>query len=271
MDKTGYAISDPSTLELTPFRPQGGGSYSSLFMSSVNGQRLIAVRCGKCGAVATVKKGSVSNGSIKENDSIYLRRFERMGWKTHPRSDRKCVCPTCISTAKSHDKFMSETGRSAVVGSGPEDIPPQPEETETMATDSTILEEFPRNREPEDPKQPRSLTVPERTKVRDLLDVYFDAAKGAFTDDYSDQRIGKETDLPWASVAAYREVAYGPLRVDPATQGLRKELTKIGNLAAKLSSDIGKSVDVAAAQETALDELRKMINDFEAKLDKAGL
>ena len=63
--------------------------------------------------------------------------------------------------------------------------------------------------------QPRALTPDERGKVRDLLDLNFDAEAGRFISGYSDDRIAKEVNVPRKAVEVMRETAYGELKVSP--------------------------------------------------------
>ena len=94
-------------------------------------------------------------------------------------------------------------------------------------------------------KSTRPLTSNEKSKIRSLLDLHFDDEKGAYIDNYSDQRIGKELDIPWASVTQIREAAYGPIREDERFMKLRNDLTNAENVLAELKrrlDDLEKSV-----------------------------
>jgi hypothetical protein len=60
-----------------------------------------------------------------------------------------------------------------------------------------------------------------------VLDKQFDEVKGVYLDGYSDQRVGEETKVPWASVRELREAAYGPLRSVPELETLRAETERV--------------------------------------------
>lgn len=76
------------------------------------------------------------------------------------------------------------------------------------------------------PQQPaRKLNADERLQVRSLLDKHFDDGAGEYLDDMSDAKLGELVGVPWALVAAIREAAYGPIRVDPELTALTKRVT----------------------------------------------
>ena len=75
-------------------------------------------------------------------------------------------------------------------------------------------------------QQPKAMTMAETTgdqrlRIRALLDKHFDDAKGFFLDGYSDQRIGAEVNVPWATVQKIREAAYGPIKGDPELEAIK--------------------------------------------------
>lgn len=67
-------------------------------------------------------------------------------------------------------------------------------------------------------------TPSQKSRIRQKLDGLFDDEKGCYLEGYSDQKIGKELDLPSALVGQVRETAYGPIRVDPALANMAREI-----------------------------------------------
>lgn len=107
----------------------------------------------------------------------------------------------------------------------------------------------------------RTLTIKERTKVRDLLDRHFDVEEGFYTNEYSDQRIAREVNVPFVLVSALRDAAYAPLKSDPAISELRRDIDKMLNT-------IKQHVDTLAAlgqYESALTQMRSKLDLLERK------
>lgn len=111
---------------------------------------------------------------------------------------------------------------------------------------------------------PRDPTPNEKAKVRLLLDHHFDDAAGRYLDGYSDQRIGEETEIPWASVKLLREAAYGPLREDPVILEIRGELKS-------LRSAMGPAIAGAAQATATVRALEERLTAAEEKLNRFSL
>lgn len=110
---------------------------------------------------------------------------------------------------------------------------------------------------------PRPLSPDEKRKVREILDGTFDEQKGFYLDGQSDQTIGIKLGIPWASIREFREFAYGPLKGNEETHGLRADIET-------LISDVERA-RVASEQSSrdALDQAAKLIerlNRLEAKM-----
>ena len=88
------------------------------------------------------------------------------------------------------------------------------------------------------PQVPRPLTPAERHQVRLKLDNHFDDAVGRYIDGYSDQRVGAELDIPWATIRDIRELAYGPLREDDRVVALRLDLDKVKQQVADIEAKL---------------------------------
>jgi hypothetical protein len=178
------------------------------------------------------------------NNEKVAKRWRAKGWEFHAYNAASCVCPTCIAKRKERkerekmaqsnqaqparaDLSLFETklnGEHVVAASrptgagrrvGPALSPTTGYRSEPPAANAVVV------------AGPRSLTTDEKMKVRNLLDNKFDDKEGRYLEDYSDQRIGAECDVPWASVAAFREFAYGPIREDPRIAGLRQEFADL--------------------------------------------
>lgn len=148
--------------------------------------------------------------------AVVARYFSAGGWDTDVRAVR---CPTCVRERRKGES------------------PKQPEEVEVPMVDVVPL--------------PRKLSADEKFKVRTLLDKQFDETKGVYLADYSDQRIGKEADVPWANVRDIREAAYGPIKAVPVMDGLLSEnraLTEIAADLARRSEELRAKVDDLAAR-----------------------
>ncbi|KAA5603006.1 hypothetical protein F1188_20185 [Roseospira marina] len=156
------------------------------------------LQCDQCGAMARRHWRDLSDPQIAE------KNFKTQGWVI----GKAVTCPAC--SAQKHKT-------------------PAPPGAERKRTDRMTTER-------KTSQKPRDLTVEERGRVRDALDVYFDAEKGFYTDGYSDQQVGRELDLPWASVAAFRDLAYGPIRSDPILEEVRAGLVAVEKTLAGLKA-----------------------------------
>lgn len=70
----------------------------------------------------------------------------------------------------------------------------------------------------------------QRANIRELLVVNFDDERGCYENNYSDQKIGEELNVPWAHVAEIREAAFGPILIDPDIEAMKSELETIREL-----------------------------------------
>lgn len=107
---------------------------------------------------------------------------------------------------------------------------------------------------------PRSeITPAQKAAVRNLLDKHFDDAAGRYLEGYTDERIAKDLNIPWAFVTQLREAAYGPLKSDPEVDALRKEAASLASKLAHLQAD-------AAALEKALITVNTRLNAVDDRL-----
>lgn len=109
---------------------------------------------------------------------------------------------------------------------------------------------------------PRVLTVEERAKVRRDLDAVFDDSAGMYLDGATDRTIADKHKLPWASVAAYREAAYGPLRSDPEFEALKSAV----GVVRQIMDDKIRSLENAQREDRAA--ARQALADGQRAFDK---
>ena len=157
------------------------------------------------------------------------KKFRQLGWSFDNDKPGRVRCPKCLAKSK-----------------------PQKDEPVTAikpptATVTPIT------------AMPRTLTADEKAKVRLLLDGQFDDQKGMYLEGYSDQRIGSETGVPWACVRDLREIAYGPIKMNPEIETLRAELGALHERARQAMSEAGKALSDCASLSTRIENLAKKL------------
>lgn len=164
----------------------------------------------------------------------YRKQFERRGWRIPSEySTAGVTCPVCVNAQAVHRK---------------------------TDTDSEIRKIGPVMSTPVIPEKPSmklsDLPTEVRSRIRDLLDVNFEIDPGRYVGGYSDQKIGAELNIPWSLVAALREVAYGPITVDPEVERFQ------GDVAAAMER-------VAAAEKTYRETLTTAEKAFSSAMSIA--
>ncbi len=105
----------------------------------------------------------------------------------------------------------------------------------------------------------RPLTPDDRDRIRRLLEGTFDAAKGIYLMEYSDQRIGMELKVPWASVREIREIGYGPIKAVPELDAVLADLATLRDRANDLATQTAKlQTDITASESKLRDVTRKL-------------
>ena len=87
----------------------------------------------------------------------------------------------------------------------------------------------------------QSLTPQTITAMRkgfQLLEDHFDATNGVYTDDYSDDRIAKETKISLDAVKNYRTSAFGKLKPPSELYKCNMELRDLETLFLKFESEM---------------------------------
>jgi len=184
-----------------------------------------------------------------------------MGWHFDAYKPKKCVCPACVAGRKPAPHMADAGGLfkdshyENVTQEEPDDMAKSNSYT-PPTTDTAVLRAAQTMMEGEDITG-RALTANEKARVRRLLDSHFDDQLGRYIDNYDDERVSKETNIPRAFVSEYRELAYGPLKADPAVEAvkaeavaLRQEFTELSRaldaIRARVASVEGKLVNVEA-------------------------
>lgn len=181
--------------------PQGYTIVSAM----ADGRRRYSARmvCRCCGAHHDL---ALANNARSPN--FVADKARQLGWDARPDRPAAWRCAACVSATPKPDP---DEPLRKVLPMKPQPVTPKP---------ATV----------------REATPEEKRRVREKLDGYFDEAKGMYLDGYSDQRVGKELDLPWAMVAKLREAAYGPIRADPEIEGIKAGIATLTAEAAKLAT-----------------------------------
>lgn len=91
-----------------------------------------------------------------------------------------------------------------------------------------------------------------QAQMFNLLQSHFDADKGAFSNDWHDQRIATDTGLSVAVVREYRETCFGPLKEPAELQGIRNDLASIEKLQQESASAIAAEIAAMRARVNAV-------------------
>lgn len=146
------------------------------------------------------------------------KRFRAIGWDVDNRGVHRALCPSCVSRKKEKATVTTKTAAAPAAESAAD-------------------------REP---------TSDQRAAIRRLLDANFDDKVGAYLDGYSDQRIGKELNVPWSWVQRLREAAYGPIRVDPALTRLQESIQALQGEMANMDTRFQKEAALIQSQIAAV-------------------
>jgi hypothetical protein len=152
---------------------------------------------------------------------MVAKHAERLGWVAWPFRKAKTYCPKCRGPSASNDPD-SELRK-----------------VKNMATPVAPI------------KQP---TPDQRLAIRGHLDKSFDDNAGMYLDGMSDQRVAELVGVPRVCVESIRELAYGPIKVDPVIAGLRAEI-----------ADIKRSITTA---QSSLDQLNKRAMEVSSRIEK---
>lgn len=174
-----------------------------------------------------------------------VKKLRLAGWELEVDRTGHPVCPACIKQRRAGRAGDKPAKESAVSPPSATVTPMRPAMSAANANAS-----------------PRLLTVDEKVKVRNLLDRFFDDAAGNYIGGYSDQRIGEECSVPWASIAALRDMAYGPLKSNPEVEAIRAELLK-------LETGIAAAERIAQAAVDKATDVKRQMEGFTTRVTEA--
>ena len=91
-----------------------------------------------------------------------------------------------------------------------------------------------------DAPPPRNLTPLETVSVIDKLRAVFDEKAGIYLDGMSDKKIGEQLDIPWASVAQFRESIGYKLKGNPELLALKGDIAVMREMLAECERRLTK-------------------------------
>ena len=86
-----------------------------------------------------------------------------------------------------------------------------------------------------------------------LLETHFDADQGCYLNDYSDERIAKETDISKDAVKKYRIEAFGKIKPPNDIYLLRQELRELETFALQTENDMRQRLKDINLRLTAME------------------
>lgn len=180
--------------------PKGGRLYKSDYATG----SIEAIRYGGkvvlraiCGECGAVSAIETTRPPPPEAIS---RKFIQKGWAL----GNKPVCPECVSKKRKVKEMTTKVTPIAIASAAAVRKPEQ------------------------DIRQ-------QRRDAHALIEMAFDIPTGAYRDDYSDDRIAKETGISKDWVAKRREEEFGPLKAPSEFQAISQELDALNAAAAALS------------------------------------
>jgi hypothetical protein len=206
--------------------------------------RIAAVlRCPKQGCTSVQK---IPIGALGSSPEWIKKLFERKGWEVDQHNIARCLCPNCKKTRKVIAAPLAppEPARRQI-----NDAPPRrlvdavrlAREDARTTKENTVAAPI----APPQKVDLASIPAPQKLRIRQKLDAYFDDAQGAYMGGHTDQSLAKDLNLPVSMVYSLREAAYGPLKRDPEVDDLLRELEAVRKKLADAQSDMAK-VDAKA-------------------------
>jgi hypothetical protein len=162
------------------------------------------------------------------NPELIAKHAQRDGWIVPGRRRGKIICPECQAARRAQAK--GEPPGKVVALFPPPAKPFMPPIIHDPSQAEIPMAAPPPTPQPSAPPSligsvQTELTQQQRLNARSLLDKHFDDGDGAYLDGWTDQKIADQVGAPRALISKLREVAYGPIRVDPELVGLRAALT----------------------------------------------
>jgi len=161
----------------------------------------------------------------------YAKKMARRGWQAWANKKSKTYCPACLGPRK---KAASPPALKVV----------------PMAPPKLV-----------DVRKP---TQAERMKIRALLDLHFDDARGMYLEGKNDQTLAEEVGVPRLVVEQMREVSYGPLRVNPEDVAMQAEITQLRQDLDLLKKELDERL---APRREEIAQLEVRLANIAARLD----
>jgi hypothetical protein len=195
--------------------------------------------CTRCPAISDV--------TIKAGESLapeaFVNTMRQRGWDAHATHRNRTLCPDCKRNKPVNDPD-SEIKKMLAKNSN--------------MTDTAIGSGVVPYRDP---------TIPERASIRDLLNKHFDEMDGAYHDEWDDNKIAEQLNLPRIMVERLRDAAYGPIRVSPELMKMRKVQNELRDKVNDLDATARSLLDTMFEDIT---KLRKEVEALNVKLHKVA-
>lgn len=150
-------------------------------------------RCVECGMTTDLAAGSYSS------PAAMAKHVEVLGWKSHASNKSLCYCPNCARSQRA--KLAPATASTPI---------PAPKALDMNTS----------------PRQP---TADQRFAIRTALDKSFDDKAFTWLDGLNDQKVAESLGLPRIMVEQIREVAYGPIKVNPEIAAITAEIAALSS------------------------------------------
>lgn len=187
------------------------------------------------------------------NPEHVVKRARRAGWQAEIERPGQNRCPACQEARRG--KVRPERA--------PDHHPQQQEENVvTMTTARKAPAAPPLTAEQIAARKP---TPEQRGRIREALELYFDAAAGTYQNSYSDQRIGQELNLPWSFVEQIREAAFGPILVTAEQMAMRAEIAKLRSEHEKAAQLVGQANQAVEKATSALIAIQQALAALSTK------
>ena len=164
-----------------------------------------SLSCQECGGVDCIGRSHNLPGAV------VIKKFQQKGWQVAERK-KKTICPKCQEAAKAAKSIEKENKMAKL----------KPVENVVSAMPS-----------------PRKMR-----EIYSLLDSYFDEEAGAYLEDYSDERIAKETGMALQFITKTRVEAFGEITPPSELMALQSEIKSMRSMV----DDLDKRVTAAMSK-----------------------
>lgn len=220
--------------------------------------QICTIECAKCDRVEEFKHAG------DYTPELIRKRMLGKGWSFDPFAKKNCLCPRCRYEKRDMHTTTSIITQYSAPMEGDNEMAVTSVPTPAPAASNTNKGTTPTPVA----AVPRGLNSDERGRVRHLLDKYFDDKVGGYIENYTDQRIGRECDVPWATVREIRETAYGPIREDARLTAIKVEIDRLEKQV--LDEQARSATAIAALEKTTSEKIagfQRIVGDLRAKLE----